>query len=190
MELISQENKDLQDCGAGITQEEKLWIMKLKLFVNGFSKCTHQNVYALDYSRRRIICMGNNLTYIYSVDEHDYAHITFDDITHLMIPSERHTLKKVVNECIANDGLFPYSSADDFSITFDYHLKVGHISRLVHQILVPLFFSGDKAPRYYLCSTGISPNKNFGCILTYKELDDKFYEYDIKRNKWKQHDCV
>ncbi len=190
MELISQENKYLQDCGAGITQEEKLWIMKLELFVNCFSKCTHQNIYALDYSRRGIVSMGNNLTYIYGVDERDYANITFDDITRLMIPSERRILKRVVGECIANDGLFPYSSKDDFSITFDYHLKVGQRSRLVHQILVPLFFSGDKAHRYFLCSTGISPNKDFGRILAYKELDDKFYEYDMKRDEWEQHDCV
>lgn len=149
-----------------------------------FARSTHQCVYIIDYFKQNFLYTSGNLA-TWCGEDAEYMQKSGYQFYLKHIPQEElEMLAEINNKGFQFYDKLPLEERLKYTISYDFHLINGRISRLVNHHLTPILLTPEGRIWLALCTISMSAHNAPGHILLQREDSSRMYEYSREHHEW------
>ena len=84
----------------------------------------------------------------------------------------------------------PLNERQDYTISYNFHIKRGKRKRLINHKITPLVLTKDGKMWLGMCTISLAAGNKAGNVIMKKPGADTFYEYSLDYHKWEKKDEI
>lgn len=173
----------------GYTEEEAKLLTPIINAVKAFVRSTHQCVYVIDYYKKGIVYVSENIIYLCGRSALEVKEMGYD-LYFKHVPAKELSMLAEINETgFAFFNNVPLPERMGCAIKYDFHITNGRKTHLIHHTLTPLVMSSNGHIWLALCTMTQSARNTPGKIVMRIEKNSEYYEYNFAKKRWiRMHD--